>query len=181
MPNQLIVTTAWCTTTSDIAPIHFGYLVCDHQVIDIVGATDLLHSTSKRVITAGETFGPLDDDTLARAPKFVFHHIGLICDLVHLLASAITIVPTTTIDECPGLDCLLIGGPNPAYFELHPQGDGFIRRHVAAGKLFFSSALERRTLLPRASWMATINDVEYNTVGLCEGVYSTEFAGGLQH
>lgn len=56
-----------------------------------------------------------------------------------LLSSHLTIVPTVTVDDCPELDVLILGGPNPVDFELHPKYAEFIRRHVAAGKLLFTN------------------------------------------
>lgn len=150
-----------------MAPIHFGCLVYDYQVIDVVGPTDLLNSASKALMTALKTYGPVNDETIARAPEFVFHHIGLTRDPVHLLTSAITIVPNTTIDECPELDCLLIAGPNPSAFELHPQYANFIRRHVASGKLIFTNCTGSAVIASTGvldGKNATVNNVEYEWV-----------------
>ncbi|OAQ68859.1 amidotransferase domain-containing protein [Pochonia chlamydosporia 170] len=150
-----------------MAPLHFGCLVYDYQAIDVIGPTDLLNSASKRVMTVLKTFGPVDEETISRAPEFVFHHIGLTRDPVRLLTSAITVVPTTTVDECPELDCLLIGGPNVAFFELHPQYADFIRRHVAAGKLIFSTCTGASLIASTGvldGKTATINNVEYEWV-----------------
>lgn len=150
-----------------MAPIHFGCLVYDYQVIDVVGPTDLLNSASKRLMTALKTYGPVNDETIARAPDFIFHHIGLTRDPVHLLTSAITIVPTTTIDDCPELDCLLIAGPNPVFFELHPQYANFIRRHVASGKLIFTTCTGAAVIASTGvldGKTATVNNVEYEWV-----------------
>ncbi|KAM6514405.1 hypothetical protein FALCPG4_015551 [Fusarium falciforme] len=48
-------------------------------------------------------------------------------------------MPSTTMDKCPELDILLVGGPNPINFKLHPKHADFIRKHVAAGKLLFTN------------------------------------------
>jgi transcriptional regulator GlxA family with amidase domain len=150
-----------------MAPLHFGCLVYDYQVIDVVGPTDLLNSASKRCMTTLQTFGPVKEETIARAPEFVFHHIGLTLDPVHLLTSAMTIVPTTTVDTCPEIDCLLIAGPNPARFELHPQYAEFIRRHVAAGKLLFTNCTGAAVIASTGvldGRTATVNNIEYEWV-----------------
>jgi transcriptional regulator GlxA family with amidase domain len=76
-------------------------------------------------------------------------------------------VPTTTIDECPELDCLLLGGPNPESFKLHPKYAEFIRRHVAAGKLLFTTctgAFVAASAGVLDGKNATINHVEYEWV-----------------
>ncbi|KAF2094742.1 class I glutamine amidotransferase-like protein [Rhizodiscina lignyota] len=123
-----------------MAPIHWGALAFDYQVLDVLGPFDLLNSSSQFLLNAiNDNFHPVDEKALARAPEFVFHHIGLTRDPVHLLTSELTIVPSTTLDECPELDCLLIGGANPIGFEFPPEYIEFIRRHVAAGKLLFTN------------------------------------------
>lgn len=51
-------------------------------------------------------FGPVDEEALACAPEIVFHHIGETRDPASLLRSALTVVPTATVDDCPELSCL---------------------------------------------------------------------------
>lgn len=122
-----------------MAPIHFGCLVFDYQAMDVFGPTDVINSASKKYMEELSAVLPVKKETLARAPEFVFHHIGVTLDPVTLVSSSVTIVPTTTVDDCPKLDCLLIGGPDPVTFELHPKHADLVRRHVAAGKLLFST------------------------------------------
>ncbi|KAF4458954.1 hypothetical protein FALBO_14298 [Fusarium albosuccineum] len=123
-----------------MAPIQFGFLVFDYQPLDVIGPQDLLNSASKEYMQGCSQFGPVKADPIARAPEFVFHHIGLSREPVLLLpSSVITLTPSTTVDECPELDCLLLGGPDPVNFELHPKYAEFIQRHVAAGKLLFTN------------------------------------------
>lgn len=122
-----------------MAPIHVGALVFDYQAIDVVGPLDLLNSSSKAIMGAMKSYIPIDEKTYEAAPEFVFHHIGLTLDPVPLLTSCLILKPTTTIDTCPELDLLLVGGPNPAPFEIPPKYAEFIRRHVAAGKTIFTT------------------------------------------
>ncbi|KAE8447154.1 hypothetical protein EG329_010985 [Mollisiaceae sp. DMI_Dod_QoI] len=150
-----------------MAPIHFGCLVFDYQAIDVIGPTDLLNSSSKDLMEAISYFGPVDENTIARAPQFVFHHIGVTRDPVTLLTSYITIVPTDTVDDCPDLDCLLVPGPNPVDFELHPKFVDFVRRHVAAGKLLFTNCTGASVVAGTGvldGKTATVNNVEYEYV-----------------
>lgn len=56
-----------------------------------------------------------------------------------LMTSNISLVPTTTVDDCPPLDYLLIGGPDPMTFKLDEKFADFIRKHVAAGKGIFTT------------------------------------------
>ncbi len=107
---------------------------------------------------------PIDKKILDAAPEFVFHHIGENLEPVHLLTSSVTIVPTTTLDTVPELDALLIGGPNPAGFELSPKYADFIRRHVAAGKLLFSTCTGAAVLASTGvldGKNATVNNQEF--------------------
>lgn len=150
-----------------MAPIHFGCLVFDYQAIDVIGPCDLLNSASKRLMTASSFFSPVDEEALARAPEFVFHHIGETREPVPLLSSALTLVPTTTVDDCPELDCLLVGGPNPAGHQVPPTYVEFIRRHVAAGKLLFTTCTGAAVVAATGvldGKQATINNLEYNWV-----------------
>lgn len=150
-----------------MAPIQFGCLVFDYQTIDVIGPTDLLNSSGKDLLNAVKFFGPIDQDLIDRAPQFVFHHIGITLDPVHLLTSAVTVVPTVTVDDCPELDCLLVGGPAPVDFDLHPKFADLIRRHAAAGKLLFSNCTGASVLAGTGvldGKNATINNVEYEWV-----------------
>lgn len=148
-----------------MAPIQFGCLVFDYQAIDVIGPCDLLNSSSKRLINAIKFFGPVDEEALACAPDFEFHHIGETRDPVRLLTSALTLTPTTTVDDCPELDCLLVGGPNPARFQVPPKYVEFIQRHVAAGKLLFTTCTGAAVVAATGvldGKYATINNLEYN-------------------
>lgn len=148
-----------------MAPLQFGSLVFDYQVIDVIGPTDLLTSSCNELAHLLQEFLPVDPEVLERAPSFNFHHIGLTRDPVHLMTSAVTIVPTTTVEECPELDFLLIGGPNPIGFELHPKYADFIRNHVAQGKTLFTNctgAIVAALAGVLDGKSATVNNVEYN-------------------
>lgn len=147
-----------------MASIHVGILVYDYQAIDVVGPVDLLHSANAGFLEVSKVFGPIDDDAISRAPNFIFHHVGITKEPFHLFTSAITLTPTTTVDECPELDIILLGGPNPVGFEMHPKYVELIRRHINAGKLLFttctgSAVLASTGLLDGKN--ATINHAEY--------------------
>lgn len=122
-----------------MAPIRVGCPVYDYQAIDVIGPTDLLNSAGKEFAEIARRMGMLDDEIVAHAPELVFHHIGVTREPVPLFSSKITMVPTTTVDECPELDILFLGGPDPSTFELHPKFADLVRRHVAAGKLLFTN------------------------------------------
>ncbi|KAJ9611804.1 hypothetical protein, variant [Exophiala oligosperma] len=150
-----------------MAPLNIGILVYDYQAIDIIGPTDLLNSSSKVLAERLRTFIPVDDEVIEQAPDFIFHHIGLTREPVRLLTSALTIVPSTTVHECPELDFLLIGGPAPVRFQLAEEYADFIRRHVASGKLTFSTCTGAAVLAAAGvldGKSATINNIEYDWV-----------------
>ncbi|KAH7261622.1 class I glutamine amidotransferase-like protein [Fusarium tricinctum] len=130
--------------------IHVGILVYDYQAIDIVGPVDLLHSANAGFLEVSKVFGPIDDGVISRAPNFIFHHVGITKEPFHLFTSAITLTPTTTVDEC---------------FEMHPKYVNLIHRHINARKLLFttctgSAVLASTGLLDGKN--ATINHAEYS-------------------
>ncbi|RYP80006.1 hypothetical protein DL769_002675 [Monosporascus sp. CRB-8-3] len=150
-----------------MAPIHVGCPVYDYQVIDVIGVTDLLSSASKEIMSFCKRFRPIDDATFARAPQFVFHHIGITLEPVRLATSGVSLVPTTTVEDCPELDILLIGGPDPVTFELHPKFADLVRRHVAAGKVLFTNCTGAAVAASTGALdgrNATVNHVEYEWV-----------------
>ncbi|KAJ4256138.1 hypothetical protein NW762_009214 [Fusarium torreyae] len=122
-----------------MAPVQFGALVYDYQAIDVLGPTDLVNSSSKAYLQALSSAINIKEEAISRAADFVFHHIGVTRDPVLLASSGITIVPTVSADECPELDILLLGGPDPINFQLHPKLSDLVRRHIAAGKLLFTT------------------------------------------
>lgn len=143
--------------------IQVGTLIYDFQAIDVVGPLDLLNSIRQDFLKNLTLFGPIAEATLAQAPEFDFHHIGLTRDPVPLLSSSLRISPTTTLAECPELDILLIGGPDQA-FKLAPEFAEFIRRHVAAGKLLFTTCTGASVIASTGvldGKNATVNNVEY--------------------
>ncbi|KAI0424311.1 class I glutamine amidotransferase-like protein [Xylaria sp. FL1042] len=150
-----------------MAPITLGALVYNYQAIDVLGPTDLLNSASAGLLNHLKVYAPIDEKTISEAPDVTFHHIGLNRDPVPFLSSSVTVLPTTTVDECPELDILLLGGPNPARFELDPKFAEFIRRHVAAGKLLFTTCTGAYVAALAGvldGKNATINHVEYEWV-----------------
>lgn len=150
-----------------MAPIHIGALAYDYQAIDVIGPFDLIGSGGKHVLNAVNFFTPIDQDLLKRAPEFVFHHIGETLEPVSLLTSSLILVPTDTLESCPELDYLLIGGPDIKDFKLSPKYADFIRRHVSAGKPVFTTCTGAGVLAQTGvldGKRATINNLEYDWV-----------------
>ncbi|KAG4422776.1 hypothetical protein IFR04_004124 [Cadophora malorum] len=121
-----------------MAPIQFGILMIPYQMLDVAGPVDILSTSSKSLIAQCEAAGLLAPGLSEKAIDIEFHHINTTMDPV-LMTSNISLVPTTTVDDCPPLDYLLIGGPDPMTFKLDEKFADFIRKHVAAGKGIFTT------------------------------------------
>jgi transcriptional regulator GlxA family with amidase domain len=150
-----------------MAPVNFGVLAFAYQVIDASGPIDLLCSANQSALQTIQEYVPISDDVISRAPQFLFHHIGVTRDPVALGTSQMTILPTTTVDECPELDILLVPGPHLSSFTLDPKHASFIRNHVAAGKLLFTTCTGAGVVASTGvldGRRATVNNVEYDWV-----------------
>ena len=148
-----------------MAPIQVGALLFNYQAIDVIGPFDVLNSASKALLQAISFYDPIDPKIIAKAPEFVFHHIGETLEPVPLLTSFVTIVPTVTVDDVPELDILIIGGDSPSNSNLAPKLQDLIRRHVAAGKLLFTTCTGAGVVAATGildGKRATVNNVEYN-------------------
>ncbi|KAJ4186522.1 hypothetical protein NW755_007818 [Fusarium falciforme] len=148
-----------------MAPLHIGALLYDYQAIDVIGPIDILNSCTKRYMKALQPLSGVTDETISRAPEFIFHHIGVDKEPVQLLSSDLTVVPSATVDDCPELDILLLGGPDPVNFKLHPKHADFLRKHVAAGKLLFTNCTGAAVVASTGvldGKNATINNLAFN-------------------
>ncbi|KAH8691164.1 class I glutamine amidotransferase-like protein [Talaromyces proteolyticus] len=147
-----------------MAPIHIGSLVYDYQAMDVIGPFDLIGSGGRFILEAVSFFTEIDKKLINRAPEFAFHHIGETLDPLPLLTSSLIVKPTDTLETCPELDYLLVGGPNLKDFKLSPRYAEFIRRHVAAGKIVFTTCTGAAVLASTGvldGKNATINNLEY--------------------
>ncbi|KAL3449860.1 class I glutamine amidotransferase-like protein [Aspergillus insuetus] len=150
-----------------MAPLQIGTLVFDYQAIDIIGPCDVLNSSSKYLLNGISIYTPIDPNVIEKAPELVFHHIGETLDPVKLLTSTITIVPTITADEVPPLDILIVGGDSPEYTHLPPKLQDLIRRHVASGKLLFTTCTGAAVAAATGvldGKNATVNNLEFEWI-----------------
>lgn len=122
-----------------MAPFHIGSLCYPYQAVDVIGPLDVLSSAGQEVFQISQTYSPSFSKELAsKVPEFVYHHIGLTMDPVPLTGGFLA-TPTTTVEDCPELDCLILGGPAPHLYQPDPKYADFIRRHVAKGKLLWTT------------------------------------------
>jgi transcriptional regulator GlxA family with amidase domain len=122
-----------------MSQIQFGILMVPYQTIDVAGPVDILSCCSKALVEGFETLGlPGAAGMTQKAIDIKFHHVNETMDPVTLTA-ATTVLPTTTFEECPDLDYLLVGGPDPATYQLPDTFADFIRKHVKAGKRLFTT------------------------------------------
>ncbi|CCT72585.1 uncharacterized protein FFB20_01397 [Fusarium fujikuroi] len=150
-----------------MATVQFGILAFAYQVIDASGPMDLLNSANKTAFRINREYGPVSDELISQAPQFTFHHIGVTRDPVKLGTGQMTIIPTATVDDCPELDILLVPGPYLGNFDLHPKHADFIRKHVAAGKLLFTSCTGASLVASTGvlnGKTATVNNIEFDWV-----------------
>lgn len=151
-----------------MAPIQVGVLVYAFQVVDSAGPTDLLYSASKPVLEVLNIYGPIAAETIAKAPEFAFHYIGAgNTDAVRLGTSGMHIVPTTSVDDCPKLDILIIPGPRIDGFTLNQRQAEFIRQHAATGRKIWTTCTGAGVLASTGvldGRNATVNHLEYEWV-----------------
>ncbi|KAL4760916.1 DJ-1/PfpI family protein [Aspergillus foveolatus] len=149
-----------------MAPINVGALVFDYQAVDVIGPFDLLNSAGKALLTSLTQYTTVSPETIAKAPEFVFHHIGESLEPVALTAG-VTLVPTTTVNDAPELDILLIGGDSPIRSNIPESYKEFIRRHVASGKLLFTNCTGAAVVAQTGvldGKAATVNKIEFNWI-----------------
>jgi transcriptional regulator GlxA family with amidase domain len=131
-----------------MAPLQFGILMVPYQMIDVAGPIDILSSSSKAITGPLESAGlPGHARMTEKAIDIEFHHINETLDPVHLTA-AVKVLPTTTCDDCPPLDYLLVGGPDPINYKLPERFAKFVQAHVEAGKGVFTTCTGALAIAP---------------------------------
>jgi putative intracellular protease/amidase len=102
-----------------MAPLQFGVLMIPFQISDCAMPLDVLSSSSKLYLSGMEAVGG-PAHVAPRGIDIEFHYIGATMDpVVH--TARFTSMPTTTCADCPELDYLLVGGPDPAYLKTMPK------------------------------------------------------------
>lgn len=97
--------------------IDIGFLLIPYQALDAIGPMDIIQNISAEMITL---MGSAEKAKTLDAPTVAFHHIAPNMEPV-LTTGNLRVSPTTTYKDCPDLDYLLIGGPNPEFVNTMPQ------------------------------------------------------------
>lgn len=102
--------------------ISFGVILIPFQTLDAVGPLDILSNITKPFVSAYANVIPdkIAQASVDKAPEIQFHHIGPTMDPV-LLTANFHCQPTCTVDNCPKLDYLLVGGTEPSYAMNMPE------------------------------------------------------------
>ena len=121
-----------------MAPIQFGVLQIPYQVLDVVGPLDVLSSSSKPYLKALEPLG-VPAEVADRGIDIEFHYVGLTME-PQTHTAGYSVNPSTTVDTCPRLDYLLIGGPSPDVIQsLDKRYVEFMRERALEVKIFFTT------------------------------------------
>jgi len=121
-----------------MAPIQFGILMIPYQTIDVAGPVDILFNSSKALFESLDASGLLPPGLLDKALDIEFHYIGDTMNPVTLTGNA-RALPTVTCDECPALDYLLVGGPDPVNYRLSRRFIEFLQAYAKTGNVMFTT------------------------------------------
>lgn len=122
-----------------MAPIQFGVLMIPFQLVDCAMPLDVLSSSSKPYLVGMEVAG-VPSHVAQKGIEIEFHYIGATSlDPVQHTAGFKS-VPTITCADCPKLDYLLVGGPDPQYIQTMPKEFiKFLQERVNEVKTIFTT------------------------------------------
>lgn len=121
-----------------MAPLQFGVLMFPFQLSDCAMPLDVLSSSSKPYLTGMEISG-VPSYVAQKGIDIEFHYVGATMDPV-IHTAGFTSQPTTTCADCPKLDYLLIGGPDPRYIQTMPKEFiEFLQKQVKEVKTIFTT------------------------------------------
>lgn len=123
-----------------MAPLQFGVLCIPFQLTDVTGPLDVLSSSSIPYLKSFEQLGTLPAGLAERGLDVEFHYIGGETLEPALSTANCRILPTTTCADCPRLDYLLVGGPEPEFFMNIPKVFAdFMRERAEEVEIFFTT------------------------------------------
>ena len=121
-----------------MAPLQFGVLQIPYQIVDCAMPLDVLSSCSKTMLTGMEDFG-FPKELAEKGIDIEFHYIGSNMDPMEHTARYRSL-PTCTTENCPKLDYLLVGGPDPKYIQKMPEEfTKFIQERTKEVKTVFTT------------------------------------------
>ena len=122
-----------------MAPIQFGVLMFPFQLVDCAMPLDVLSSSSKPYLAGMADLG-VPPHIVEKAIDIEFHYIAPTnLDPVQHTASFRS-VPSVTCADCPKLDYLLVGGPDPKYIQTMPKEFiKFLQERVGEVKTIFTT------------------------------------------
>jgi transcriptional regulator GlxA family with amidase domain len=127
-------------TSTKMAPLQFGVLMFPFQLVDCAMPLDVLSSSSKPYIAGMHELGGYPSHVADKAIDIEFHYIGAssLDPIVH--TAGFRSVPSVTCGDCPKLDYLLIGGPDPKYIATMPKEFiKFMQERVKEVKTIFTT------------------------------------------
>lgn len=104
-----------------MAPVQFGVLMFPFQLVDCAMPLDVLSSSSKPYIAGMQELGGYPDHVADKAIDIEFHYIGATSLDPVMHTSGFRSVPSVICADCPKLDYLLVGGPDPKYIAKMPK------------------------------------------------------------
>src|SRR2546423_12323459 len=121
-----------------MAPLQFGILIIPFQILDVAGPLDILGSASQKVLKLTEPLG-VPPELVAKGIDIQFHYIGETHSSV-TVSAGLKVAPTVTFDTCPKLDYLLIGGPDPSFFQkIFPPMTTIVQERTQEVKTLFKT------------------------------------------
>ena len=107
-------------------------------MLDVAGPIDILGCASQEVLKLVEPFG-IPPELISKGIDIQFHYIGETLSPV-TVSAGLKVAPTVTYDTCPKLDYLLIGGPDPSFFQnISPKLTQFVQERTKEVKTLFTT------------------------------------------
>jgi transcriptional regulator GlxA family with amidase domain len=122
-----------------MAPLHFGILCVPFQVTDVSGPMDVLECCSKKLLQECQPLCGFSDEAASNGVEVEYHHIGPSLEPIPL-TGGFRALPTTTFEDCPKLDYIIVGGPDIRQVAtMHPGYFKFLRDRAEEVKAIFTT------------------------------------------
>ncbi|OGM49482.1 putative ThiJ/PfpI family transcriptional regulator [Aspergillus bombycis] len=122
-----------------MAPLQLGVVLYDFQLVDVAGPVDILLAGSKTMLSHLNRDKFVPDEMVDQGIDINFHYIAPTMDTISLM-NGFKLQPTTTFEECPKLDAILLGGPGPEFWNNIPDSyREFLHRKAEEVQYFFTT------------------------------------------